>query len=148
MRRKKMGGGEGGACMRVRRGGLHTVAARSRVNPGDPVRARATLLLGSGCGAHFHIFFLFPPRAIFTFPLLPPRACVRACVSDAQTHGARRVKTDKTLWHIFGPMSAGEPVFLPQDVRRNPTNRADCGAPDPAFVWATHRPGEKPICLL
>lgn len=35
-------------------GGWSTVEARSRVNPDDPLRARATLLLGSGCSAHFY----------------------------------------------------------------------------------------------
>lgn len=44
---------------RESRGGGCTVAARSQVNPGDPLRARATLLLGSGGSAHLYIFSHF-----------------------------------------------------------------------------------------
>lgn len=61
----------------------------------------------------------FPPSRDFHISTTLP-ACVRACLSDAQTQ--TRLKTDKTLWHIFGPVSAGEPGFLPRDVRRNPAS--------------------------
>lgn len=44
---------------RESRGGGCTVAARYQVNPGDPLRARATLLLGSGGSAHLYIFSHF-----------------------------------------------------------------------------------------
>lgn len=108
MRRKKNGKGRGG--------GLHTVAARSRVNPGDPARARATLLLGSGCGAHFHIFFSLSPSRDFHISTLSPRACV----SRADTRRTASLAHFRS--HVYrgaGPVVSG---FLPQDVRRNPAS--------------------------
>lgn len=65
---------------RERQGGGCTVVARSHVNPGDPLRARATLLLGSGGSAHLYIFshFHYTLRA-------------RAYVCQAGRHTAQRL---------------------------------------------------------
>lgn len=60
-------------------GGMSTVEARSRVNPDDPLRARATLLLGSGCSAHVY------NRSDFTRFRCSARVSTRAADRRAQS---------------------------------------------------------------
>lgn len=128
MRRKKNGRGREGAWG-VHAGAEGWLAHSCGALPREPRRPCACTshpVAGQRMRRSFpHFFSLSPLHDFHISTTLPAFVC--ACVRACQTHGARRLKTDKTLWHIFGPVScrgAGPVVsgFLHQDVRRNPAS--------------------------